>query len=141
MLFRSDQGNNRVRKVVFSGGAGTITTLAGTGTAGFNGDTDLITGLPLPSSAQLKSPAGVAVDGAGNVFIADYGNNRIRRVDASGTIIVTAAGTGVAGFFGDGGVSTSAQLNAPAGVTVTAAGDFFIADLINQTIRKVGLAP
>ena len=117
-LYIADPGNNRIRKVDASG---TITTVAGNGTPDFAGD-----GGPA-SSAQLYYPTSVAVDGAGNLFIADYGNHRIRKVDASGTI-TTVAGNGTPGFAGDGGPASSAQLNYPYGVAVDGAGNLYIAD-------------
>jgi len=90
--------------------------------AGYSGD-----GGPA-TAAQLYYPAGVAVDAVGNLFIGDYGNNRIREVIKATGAIVTVAGTGVAGYGGDGGLATAALLNSPWGVTVDASGDLFIAD-------------
>ena len=107
-----------------------ITTVAGNGTSGYSGD-----GGPA-TSAQLTFPATVAVDSAGNLYIADYWNFRIRKVDASGTI-TTVAGNGKGGYSGDGGPATSAELNYPNGVAVDSAGNLYIADEFNQRIRKV----
>ena len=125
-LYIADTDNHRIRQVVPSG---TITTIAGTGGSGFSGD-----GGPA-AVAQLNSPSGVAVDGAGNLYIADRENHRIRRIDSSGTI-ATVAGTGM-GFSGDGGPAIAAQLNAPAGVAVDGAGNLYIADYYNRRIRRV----
>src|SRR3990170_4317252 len=111
--------------------AGDISTIAGTGTGGFSGDGAAAT------SAQLYNPHGVAVDGGGNVFIADTANHRIRRVDAVTGFISTIAGTGINGFSGDGAAATSAQLDYPYGVAVDGAGNVFIADTINDRIRRV----
>jgi sugar lactone lactonase YvrE len=134
-LFIADQYNQRIRKVDTTG---TITTVAGNGTNGFSGDGGPATG------AQLGGPSGVAVDAAGDLFIADTGNNRIRTVDTAGTIATIAgngiAGSGFAGFSGDGGPATSAQLNDPSGVTVDAAGNLFIVDTNNERIRKIDAA-
>ena len=124
-LFIADQGNYRIRKVDT---AGVITTVAGAGTSGFSGD-----GGPA-TAARLFFPAGVAVDGAGNLFIADRGNRRIRRVDTAG-VITTVAGTGTCGFSGDGGPATAARLDRPVGVAVDGAGNLFIADSGNHLIR------
>ncbi len=126
-LFIADAGNNRIRRV---SPAGIITTLAGDGTNGFSGDGGAAT------SAKLNSPQGVAVDGAGNLFIADTGNNRIRRVSPAG-IVTTLAGDGTNGFSGDGGPATSAQLKEPSSLTMDGAGNLFVADTLNQRIRKV----
>src|SRR5438270_74956 len=98
--------------------AGTITTVAGTGMAGFSGD-----GGPA-TSARLQLPGGITVDGNGNLFIADTGHNRVRMVTPAGTIS-TVAGTGQAGFAGDGGHATAAQLNAPFNPLVDNAGHLF----------------
>jgi hypothetical protein len=129
-LYIADLGNHRIRKVDT---AGVITTFAGTGVAGFSGDTGQAT------AAQLNAPYDVAVDGAGNVYIADINNHRIRKVDTAG-VITTFAGTGVAGFSGDTGQATAAQLNGPSGVAVDGAGNVYIADLNNHRIRKVDTA-
>ena len=126
-LFIADRFNQRIRKVDRTG---TITTVAGTGEEGFSGD-----GGPA-EQARLASPFGVAVDGAGNLFIADFGNHRIRRVDRAGTI-TTVAGTGERGFSGDGGPAEQAQLASPFGVAVDGAGNLFIADTDNDRIRKL----
>lgn len=98
-------GSHRIRRV--DGTTGVITTVAGDGTAGFAGD-----GGPA-TLARLSSPSGVAVDAAGHLFVADFGNHRIRRVDGTTGIITTEAGTGTPGFAGDGGAATLAQLSAP----------------------------
>ena len=126
-LFIADTGNHRIRRV---DPTGTITTVTGTGEYGFSGD-----GGPA-DQAQLDFPSGVAVDGAGNLFIADYGNHRIRRVDRAGTI-TTVAGTGRRGFSGDGGPADQAWLYSPHGVAVDGAGNLFIADQYNHRIRRV----
>src|SRR6185369_7915861 len=184
-LFIADSANNRIRKVSTGG---TITTIAGTGTFGFQGDNGQAT------SARLAYPTGLAFDASGNLYIADYGNGRIRKVSPAGTIttvagggavgvvgdngpatsayldsprsvavdvngnlyiadaygdrirmvtpagiITTVAGSGVAGFGGDNGLATSANLNSPNGVALDGSGDLYIADLLNQRGRKVGL--
>ena len=115
-LYISDTGNSVIRKV--SGGV--ITTIAGTGTAGFTGDNGAAT------SATLSGPAGIALDAAGNLYIADYGNNRVRMI--SGGTITTVAGNGTATFAGDNGSATSASLSGPLDVKVDAAGNLYIAD-------------
>ena len=127
-LFIADQFNHRIRKVDTSG---IITTVAGNGSATFPGD-----GGPA-TSARLFHPTGVALDGAGNLFIADSSNHRVRKVDTSG-IITTVAGNGSFGFSGDGGPATSARLGSPSGVALDSSGNLFIVDLFNDRIRKVG---
>jgi sugar lactone lactonase YvrE len=127
-VYIADTGNNRVRKV---GTDGTITTIAGTGVSGFSGD-----GGPA-TSAQLWDPRGVAVDAAGNVYIADYSNWRVRKVSTGGTI-TTIAGTGYAGDIGDGIPATSTRLIYPSGVAVDAAGNVYIADTNTHRVRKIG---
>ena len=112
--------------------AGHQDMIAGTGAAGFSGD-----GGPA-LAAQLNSPCGVAADGHGNVFIADSGNNRIRRIGRDG-LIQTVAGAGAADFYGDGGPALSALLNAPAAIVADARGNLWIADTGNNRVRK--LAP
>jgi trimeric autotransporter adhesin len=110
--------------------SGTITTIAGTDVWGYSGD-----GGPA-TSAKLYAPAGVAVDRQGNVYVATYQDHRVRKVSAGGTIS-TFAGTGVAGFSGDGGPATSAKLYAPKGVAVDGQGNVYIADSNNFRVRKV----
>jgi len=134
-LFVADSANHRIRKV---GPAGIITTVAGTGAPGYSGD-----GGPAPS-AQLAFPFGVAVDGQGDLFIADTYNHRIRKVSPAGTI-TTVAGSGSTGNFGggysgDGGPAASAQLRFPQGVTADNQGNIFIADSENDRIRMVNPA-
>jgi sugar lactone lactonase YvrE len=125
--FIADYGNNRVRMVDTNG---IIRTVAGNGTSGYNGDGGAAT------NASLYSPTGVAVDSQGNLFIADRNNNCIREVDTNG-IITTVAGNGAAGFLGDGGMATNANLNHPFGVAADADGNLFIADSGNNRIRCV----
>jgi uncharacterized repeat protein (TIGR01451 family) len=126
-LFIADATNNRLRKV---GTNGVITTVAGNGLAGYSGDGGAAT------NASLNHPDGVAVDGTGNLFIADYNNSRIRKVGTNG-VITTVAGNGTATFAGDGGTATNASLNYPTGVAVDASGKLFIADCNNNRLRKV----
>jgi uncharacterized protein (TIGR03437 family) len=106
---------------------GLITTVAGNGTAGYSGD-----GGPA-TNAALNAPEGLAIDNAGNLFIADQFNQRIRKV--SNGIITTVAGNGSAGYAGDGGPAVSAELAGPAGMSVDAAGNLYIADRDNNRIR------
>ncbi len=108
-----------------------MSTVAGTSSYGYNGDGVLATG------AELNYPYGMALDSAGNVYIADTGNSRIRKVAANG-IITTVAGTNSAGYSGDGGAAINASLNIPHGVTVDSAGNLYISDEGNNCIRKVG---
>ena len=122
-----DSFSNQVRKVST---AGVISTLAGTGTAGYSGDDGPAV------SASLNSPGGIAVDGSGNVFVADTANSRIRRISSTGTI-TTVAGNGAFGFGGDNGAATSATFNGPTGVAVDGAGNLFVADSSNNRIRKI----
>jgi sugar lactone lactonase YvrE len=128
-LYISDLPNNRIRKVSASG---IITTVAGGGSpADGVGD-----GGPA-TSARLNKPAGIAVDARGNLFIADYGNHRVRMVNLAGTIS-TVAGTGIAGFAGDGGPAAAAQLNLPYDVAADDAGHLYISDFGNQRVRMIG---
>jgi uncharacterized protein (TIGR03437 family) len=125
-IFIADSSNHRVRKVSPSG---IITTVAGNGAPGYSGD-----GGPA-TDARLHYPSGVAVDGTGNVFIADSSNHRIRLVSPNG-IIITVAGNGTPGYSGDGGSATSAQLLYPSGVAADASGNVFIVGG-NFRIRQV----
>lgn len=126
-MFIAEPGNDRVRKVTPTG---TISTFAGTGTEGYSGD-----GGPA-TAAQLNGPVGLATDSLGNLYIAEQSNNRVRKVTPTGTI-TTFAGTGTAGYSGDGGPATSAKLSNPNGLVVDANGDLLIADTSNSRIRKV----
>jgi sugar lactone lactonase YvrE len=128
-LLFADRWNSRVRMI---SPEGIITTVAGIGKDGFAGD-----GGPA-TAARVKGPHGVAFDGAGNLFIADTVNQRIRKVTPDG-IITTIAGDGKEGFAGDGGPATAARFNSPQGLAVDLAGNLFIADLFNQRIRKISL--
>lgn len=128
-LYIADTHNQRIRRV---NAAGVITTVAGNGTAGYSGDGSV------PTSAELFLPQGVALDAAGNLYIADTGNERIRKV--SGSIITTVAGNGLQMYSGDGGAATAAGLDTPTGVAADAFGNIFIADSHNQSIRMVSLA-
>src|SRR5208283_2240836 len=110
---------------------GIITTVAGNGEAGYSGDGDQAT------NASLDTPYGVAVDGYGNLFIADFNNNCIREVGTNG-IINTVAGNGTAGYSGDGVLATNASLFGPYSVAVDAYGNLFVTDCGNQRIREVG---
>ena len=126
-IYIADTGNNRVRKIAASG---LISTIAGSGTAGFSGD-----GGPA-ALAQLNGPLGLAFDAAGNLYIADEANSRIRKVDAAG-VITTLAGTGVAGFSGEGGQASLANLNFPKAVAIDGAGNLYISDTRNLRVRRV----
>ena len=130
-LFIADGGNARIRRV--DGVTGIITTVAGDGNWGYSGD-----GGPA-TSASLREAWAVAVDALGNLFIADSGNDRIRRVDAVTGTITTVAGDGNWGFSGDGGPAASASLNYPSGVAVDDRGRLFIADEYNNRVRRVPL--
>ncbi len=128
-VYIADTANYVIRKLDAS--TGIITTVAGNGMAGYSGDGGAAT------SAELNAPKSVVVDIAGNLYIADTGNNVIRKVDASTGIMTTVAGNGKAGYSGDGGAATSAQLNTPYGVAVDIAGNLYVADVENHVIRKV----
>jgi len=133
-LYIADQNNHRIRKVAPPTQALQITTLAGNGTAGYDGDGGLA------PAAKLYFPTGVGVDGAGNVYVTDYYNHRVRKITAATGVITTVAGTGVAGFLGEGGPATAARLYYPVGIAVDGAGNLYIADGNNHRIRKVTAA-
>ena len=139
-FYIADEDNNRVRKVDRTG---VITTIAGTGVAGYSGD-----GGPA-TTAKINQPHDIAVDRAGNLYIADTGNHRVRRVNTDGTI-VTVAGTGesgfsgpndpkIGGFSGDGVPARQAQLAAPVSLAFDPAGNLIVADEDNNRVRKVSL--
>ena len=126
-VYIADTANNRIRKVA---AAGTITTLACTGVAGYTGDG------ALAAQAECNSPGGIAVDAAGNVYFSDSGNQRVRRIGLDGKISLVA-GDGSASFAGDGGPATVASLNDPVGLAVDSSGDLYIADANNHRIRRI----
>ena len=126
-VYVADRANHRVRRINASG---VIETMAGTGEWGFSGD-----GGPA-TAARLRSPFGVAVDGAGNVYVADTENDRVRRIDASG-VIETVAGIWMRGDSGDGGPATAARLSRPYGVAVDGAGNVYVADTWNDRVRRI----
>jgi len=126
-VYIADRGNNVVRKV---NTAGVISTFAGTHVAGNSGDNGPA------DAAKLNMPFSVATDKSGNVFISDYGNNVIRKVNPTGTIS-TYAGTGTSGYSGDGGAASAARLSGPEGIAVDTSGNLYIADANNNAIRVV----
>lgn len=129
ILYIAERANNRIRQVSADG---IITTIAGTTAAGFSGD-----GGP-GSLAQLNWPGGLALDGAGNLYIADSFNHRVRKLLPDGTIL-TVAGTGVSGYSGDGGPATLAQLGQPDNVILDSAGNLYISDTGANVVRKIAL--
>ncbi|HEV2446215.1 MAG TPA: IPT/TIG domain-containing protein, partial [Candidatus Sulfopaludibacter sp.] len=124
-LYIADTLNERLRKV----SGGTITTIAGTGAAGSTGD-----GGPA-TIAPLVNPAGLAVDSAGNVYVSDL-SARVRKIYPNGPIF-TVAGGGVAAYFGDGGLATSAAMNGPSGLAGDSKGNIYIADTVNNAVRMI----
>jgi sugar lactone lactonase YvrE len=130
-VYISDTKNSRVRKVT---PAGVISTVAGTGISGFSGD-----GGPA-ISAQMRGPSGLTLDAAGNLYIADWTDNRIRKVAVDGTITTVAGRGDTNPPLGDGGKATDASLAGPFGVAVDGNGNLYIADTYYYLIRKVSPA-
>ena len=128
-LYIADTGNNKIRFVYLT--TGIVTTYAGIGTAGYDGD------YGPAAKAQLNSPYGMVIDTSNNVYIADYGNNKIRLVTASSRNISTYAGTGKAAFGGDGYPATMASLNGPSNVAFDISGNLWIVDFNNARVRLV----
>lgn len=128
-LYIADNGSNRVLRV--DSATGVLTLVAGNGAAASSGDFGPAT------QASVYSPRDIAFDAAGDLFIAEMGGHNIRRVDAATGIITTVVGNGTAGFSGDGGPASSAQLNLPTGVVFDASGNMYIADSGNKRIRRV----
>jgi sugar lactone lactonase YvrE len=124
-IFVADTGNNTIRKIT---PAGVVTTFAGT--AGSPGSTD-----GTGSAARFNSPCGVAVDGSGNVFVADTGSNTIRKVTPTGVVTTLAGSSGVVG--NADGTRATARFNGPSSVAVDGSGNVFVADTGNNTIRKI----
>lgn len=127
-LYFADSGNNKIRVI---GKDGIIRTVAGTGVAGSGGDGAAAT------SAQLNNPAAVLPTAQGELYIAEYGGNRVRKVLAGGTI-QTVAGNGKGGFGGDGGPAVQARINGPIGIAQDSQGNLYIADSGNHRVRRVG---
>ena len=132
-LYIADTGNNLIRRVDMA--AGIITVVAGNGNWGYSGDSGSAT------SATLASPRSVAVDAAGNVYVADYGNNAIRLISAASQNISSVAGRGSTGYYGDGGDPTVAYLTSPIGIAVGEDGNLYIGDSGNNVIRQVSHSP
>jgi hypothetical protein len=134
-VYVCDNANFRIRKITT---AGVISTIAGTGATGYSAAHEGV----VATTAFINATGGIKVDGAGNIYFADLGNNIIRKISTTG-IITTIAGTpppAVAGYSGDGGAATAAKLNAPYDVAVDAAGNVYIADQGNHCIRKITAA-
>ncbi len=129
-LYVADEHNHRIRKISSSG---IISTVAGTGTAGFSGD-----GGPA-TNAMIDQPYDVACDAVGDIYISDYNNNRIRMVNTSG-VITTVAGTGAASSTGDGGPATAATLYNPCGLTIDAFGNIYFGQEHSEIVRKINAA-
>lgn len=130
-LYIADTRNHAIRKV---NPAGTISTIAGTGTLGNTGDGGLAT------AATLDTPKGITLDSYGNLYIADWGNNRVRKIDAASGNISAFAGTGTLGNTGDGALATLAAFSGVTDIAVDVYGNVFIVDSLNHSIRKVDTA-
>jgi len=126
-VYIADSSNHRIRRVT---SGGTISTVAGTGAFGFNGDSQTAV------NAQLNRPVGITMDASGNLYIADASNHRIRKIATNGTIS-TVAGNGVQGYSGNGGSATSASLRFPVGIALDSGSNLYIADAGNHVVREV----
>lgn len=131
-LYFTDRANNRIRKITMS--TGIISTIAGTGANGYNGDGIAAT------AAELSYPNDVSFDVAGNLFIADWTNHRVRRVDKTSGIITTVVGTGTGGYNGDGIAATAAQINAPCGIIFDTTGNMYVTEYGGYRVRKISAA-
>lgn len=132
-IYVADRDNNRIRKI---SPAGVVTTIAGGGSTRFDSYRNSIgtyldgTGI----AARFDNPTDLAVDSVGNIFVADYGNNRIRKISPEG-VVTTLAGSGLAGYID--GTDTSARFNGPSGIALDPIGNIYVADKINNRIRKI----
>jgi len=131
-IYIADNSNNVIRKI--SSATGIITTIAGNNTSGFSGDNGPAT------AAKLSFPNAVCTDSAGNLWISDLGNNRVRKITASTGIITTVAGTGVAGYNGDNGLATNSKINSPNSVYMSIHGNLYLSDEGNNRVRMVSAA-
>ena len=127
-VYIADTDNHRIRKI--DAASSIIANVAGSGVAGFFDTT-------VASSARFSFPSGVAADKVGNVYVADTGNHRIRKIFVTGGGVTTIAGSGTPGFSGDNGPARAAQLSSPSSVFVDTAGNIFVADTNNHCIRKI----
>ena len=126
-LYFCDNYNNRVRKIDT---AGIITTIAGNGSIVYNGDN-----IPADTAA-VYSPHWVAKDAQGDLYVSEWGNHRVRKMDTSG-IITTIAGTGISGYTGDGGPAANAMVNSPYGIAIDDTGNIYFADYLENVVRKI----
>jgi len=133
-IYIADGNNNRIRKITVS--TGIITTVAGSGPVGGTAGSDSGDNGPA-TDATLNQPSSICLDKFGNMFIADYSNNKVRKVDASTGVITTFAGTGAIGYSGDSGLAISATFNYPIAVFADSFGNVFISDQYNAAVRKV----
>ena len=134
-VYLTESATSRVRKI----SAGVLSTVAGTGTAGYSGDGGLATNATLRMGSGLS---GLAMDASGNLYVSDGGNNVIRKINTAGVISTyagngTGAGTGFGGFSGDNGPATSAQLDGPTDIAMDSSGNLYICDTSNSRVRKV----
>ena len=127
-VYIADSGNNLVRKVT---PAGAVSTFAGNGTPGSTGDGGAA------SAAELNAPFGLTLDAAGNLYITEFTGDRVRKVSAATGAISTVAGDGIGGYTGDGGQAVNAELDSPKAVAVDASGNLYIADSVNNVVRRV----
>jgi trimeric autotransporter adhesin len=130
-LYFSQNLGHKIRKISTTG---VISTIAGTGMGGFSGDGGSAV------TAQINQPAGLAIDTSGNIYFCDNANCRVRRIAAVTGIITTIAGTGVAGFNGDGIPASAAQLNYPQGLEIDKSGNIYISDGVNHRVRKIDIS-
>jgi sugar lactone lactonase YvrE len=128
-LYLADTHNHRIRRIDAT--TGLVTTIAGTGSPGFSGDNALAT------AVQLNLPTALALDATGNLYLADTGNHRIRRISATTGIITTIAGIGTQGFSGDAGPATSASIDSPTGLALDSANNLYLADTHNHRVRRI----
>ena len=136
-MYITDTGNQRIRKIAVS--TNVISSIVGSGLTGFTGDNSAA------SSSQMSYPDGLAIDSSGNIYISDWGNNRVRKVTIATGIITTIAGSGATGntsgsFSGDGGAATSATMSTPFGVALDSAGNVYVTDQGSNRIRKVTIS-
>ena len=129
-IYFADAFHNRIRKIDTNG---IITTIAGNGTGGYTGDN------VLADTTELYDPHCIVLDNSGNLYITDWGNHRIRKVSSTG-VIMTVAGTGVAGYTGDSGPATAAEINAPYGISIDNIGNLYFADAYANVVRKIDLS-